>query len=108
MQYKSVRQIIVLLACAFGLLTINVPHAFADADALAQVTEIFGAVDGSTAKASPGESAYVRLQKLKPAETAAAPVRYAYLLSLLELHKQRDALTYAGELVQQNSRSVRC
>jgi len=108
MQYQSVRQAIALLACIFGLLSIGVQHAFAAADSLVQVTEIFGAVSGPAGKASPTETPYVRLQKLKPAETAPGTVRYAYLLGLLELHKQRDALAYADELVEHDSHSVRC
>jgi hypothetical protein len=108
MRYQSVGQTVRLLGCAFGFVAICAQQTFASAEALAQVTEIFGAVDGSTAKATPGESAYARLQKLKPAETAPGSVRYAYLLGLLELHKQRDALAYAGELVQHDPNSVRC
>src|SRR6476620_2352288 len=107
MQHQPVRPIIALLACAFGLLTISVRHVFADAAALEQVTEIFGAVSGPIGNTSSTESAYTRLQKVKPSETAPAPVRYAYLLGLLELHKQRDALIYAGELVQHDSHVVR-
>jgi hypothetical protein len=34
-------------------------------------------------------------------------VRYAHLLGLVELHKQREAVEYAGELIQRNSLDVR-
>jgi len=108
MRYQSGRRIVAVLVCVFGLLTICVSQAFAAAHDLAQVTEIFGTVDGSAGKASAGESAYVRLQKLKPSDTAPVAVRYAYLLGIIELHKQRDALAYADELVQHDSNSVRC
>jgi hypothetical protein len=107
MQHQSVRPIIALLAWVIGLLTIGVRHVFAEAAALVQVTEIFGAVTRPNGNALSPEPAYVRLQQLKPAETAPAPVRYAYLLELLELHKQRDALIYAGELVEHDSHVVR-
>jgi hypothetical protein len=108
MRYQSLGRIVSLSASLFGLVTICVPQSFAAANGLAQATEIFAAVDGSTGKSSPTESAYARLQKLKPSDTAPLAVRYAYLLGIIELHKQRDALTYADELVQHDSHSVRC
>jgi hypothetical protein len=108
MRYQSMQRVIALLVCVVGLLSSCVQHAFAADDVLAQVTGIFAAVERPSENKSPTEPAYIRLQKLKPGETASDPACYAYLLGLVELRKQREAIGYAGELIQRNVHEVRC
>ena len=96
------QRVICLLVCVVGLLSSWVQHAFASDDVLDQVTGIFAAVDGPSEKKSTTESAYSRLQKVRPGETAPDSARFAYLLGLVELHKQREAIVYVGELIQRD------
>ena len=93
--------------CVVGLLAGGGQDAIAASSVLDQVVEIFAAVEGPKEKTSPTESAYVRLQKFKPGEAASEPVRYAYLLGLVKLRKQREAIECAGELIARNSYDVR-
>jgi hypothetical protein len=96
-----------LAVCGVGLLSTCVQQALAADEVLAQVTEIFAAVDGPSKNESPAVPAYTRLQKLKPGEPASDAARYAYLLGLVELRRHREAVAYAGELIQHNPHDVR-
>jgi hypothetical protein len=107
MRNQSMRRVIALPVCIFGLLSGRVQDAIGANAALDQVSEIFSAVDGPVEKKSPSESPYSRLQKLKPGETATDPMRQAYLLGLMKLRKQREAVDFAGELIERNPNDVR-
>jgi hypothetical protein len=75
---------------------------------LDQVTQIFQAVDGQPGKKTTPEARYSQLQKVKPNDNGSDAVHYAYMLALVELHKQREAVAYAGEWLQRNPHKVRC
>jgi hypothetical protein len=95
------------MVCGVGLLSFGVQQAVAADEVLTQVMGIFSAVDGPSAGESPAASAYSRLQKLKPGEPTADAARYAYVLGLVELRRHREAVAYAGELLQHNPHDVR-
>src|SRR5436190_20092259 len=102
MRYQSMQRDIGLLVCVVALLSSCAQEAFATDDVLAQVAGIFAAVEGPSENKSSTQSAYIQLQKLKPGETASDSACDAYLLGLVQLHKQREAIAYAGELIQRN------
>jgi hypothetical protein len=97
---------VVLLSCLGAALSSHAQTATADDVVLDQVTKIFAAIEGPSEKKSSPDAAFLRLQKVKPADSGAEPAQYAYLLGLVEIRKHREAVVYAGNLIERNPYDV--
>lgn len=106
--YRSISRLITWLAFFGGVLSSQLGNFVLAESVLDQATQIFQAVDGQPGKKTTLEARYSQLQKVKPNDNGSDAVHYAYMLALVELHKQREAVAYAEEWLQRNPRKVRC